>query len=329
MSEAASNFGVTLPVALTRPPDNMPVMQDPQPGDAPRRLVVAPRVAGDEPALEFGEYYYRNDCGTPYRRDADWLDMFDRLADRIVAELAPRTVLDAGCALGLLVEKLRDRGVEAWGIDVSEYAIGQVDDSVREFCFVGSLTEPLPSALPPKFDLVTCIEVLEHMRPSEGADAAGRLAAIAERILFSSSPADYGEATHVNVQPPEYWSAFFARHGQFRNADADVRFLTPWAVLYEQGSTDIAEVVRRDDRTVVRLVNELRDVRETALRLQNRVAALEAEGNGALVAEMEATIAHAAEIEGELAKARALLGSRAGRCLRAWYAAKSAFRRGA
>jgi SAM-dependent methyltransferase len=303
-------------------------MQEPQPQAPSRQLTVAPHPGTNEPApLEFGEYYYRNDCGSPYRRDVHWLWVFDQLADRIVAELAPRTVLDAGCALGLLVEKLRERGVEAWGIDVSEYAISQVDDSVREFCFVGSLTEPLPSQMPERFDLVTCIEVLEHMRPGESATAAGRLASVGDRILFSSSPFDYGEATHVNVQPPEYWSAQFARHGQFRNADADVRYLTPWAALYGRGSTDLSEVVRRYDRTVVRLVDELRDVRETAVRLQNRVATLESDGGATVMAELEAAVARADALEDELAEARTLLGSRSGRWLRAYHAARAALRR--
>ena len=38
-------------------------------------------------------------------------------------------------------------------------------------------------------------------------------------VLFSSTPFDYDEATHLNVQPPDYWAALFARHGFYRDVD--------------------------------------------------------------------------------------------------------------
>ena len=41
----------------------------------------------------------------------------------------PARLLDAGCAIGLLVETLRDRGVDARGVDISDYAIGRVPDA--------------------------------------------------------------------------------------------------------------------------------------------------------------------------------------------------------
>jgi hypothetical protein len=44
-----------------------------------------------------------------------------------------RTVFDLGCAKGFLVEALRTLGVEAYGIDVSDYAIELADPSVRPY----------------------------------------------------------------------------------------------------------------------------------------------------------------------------------------------------
>jgi SAM-dependent methyltransferase len=300
------------------------------------RAAARPRPAPDEGSEppeheaarpEFGRYYYEHDCGIPYERSPEWLAYFDQLADDVVSGLAPARVLDAGCALGLLVEKLRARGVEAWGVDISEYAIGEVDASVREHCAVGSLTDPLPVGFPDRYDLVTCIEVVEHMPPPEGEAAIARLAAVADRVLFSSSPADYAEATHVNVQPPEHWSALFARHGLFRNVDFNGGYPTRWSVLYERASADLGEVVRRYDRKTARLVDELHEVRETTLRLQERVAHLEAGVAGAAVLERDAAAARVQELERELAEARQLLSSRAGRLLRAYSAARRAMRR--
>src|SRR5215218_4972349 len=107
-----------------------------------------------DPSAEYGRYYYRHDCGIPYERNDHWLQFFGRVADAIVRDLRPTSVLDAGCAMGFLVEALRERGVEAWGIDVSEYAISQVHESVSEYCTVGSLAEPLPR----RYDLIVSIE---------------------------------------------------------------------------------------------------------------------------------------------------------------------------
>jgi len=276
-------------------------------------------------SIDFGQYYYEHDCGIPYERSPEWLAYFDRLADQIVAQLAPTRVLDAGCALGLLVEKLRARGVDAWGVDISEFAISQVDESVRAHCAVGSLTDPLPEGFPPRYDLVTCIEVVEHMRAADGEVAIGRLGSVGERILFSSSPSDYAEATHVNVQPPEHWSALFARAGHFRNVDYVGGYPTLWTVLYEQASTDLSEVVRRYDRRLIRLVDELRDLRETALRLQERLAHLAATDTAAVG--RDAALGRVKELEAQLADTRRLLGSRSGRLLRAYHSVRSTLRR--
>ena len=79
----------------------------------------------------FNAFYYREGCGRQYQRDNEWLNFFDGIAEKIVQEINPRTVLDAGCAMGFLVEGLRKRGVDAYGIDISEYAISQAHESIE------------------------------------------------------------------------------------------------------------------------------------------------------------------------------------------------------
>jgi SAM-dependent methyltransferase len=217
--------------------------------------------------LEFGEYYYAHDCGIPYERSEHWLAFFDNIAERIVSELGPTSVLDAGCALGMLVESLRKLGVEAYGMDVSEYAIDNADPSVREHVWVATLVEPLPR----RYDLITCIEVIEHLPAAEADQAIANLCAASDRVLLSSSPFDYGEPTHVNVRQPEDWAVSFAKHGFVRNLDVDLSFLTPWAMLFERRSMPLHEVVRDYDRTMWRLKQEVQQMRETILLQQSRL----------------------------------------------------------
>lgn len=48
-----------------------------------------------------------------------------------------KTVLIVGCALGLTVQALRASGVNAWGMDVSAYAVGQAPADVRPYLTIG------------------------------------------------------------------------------------------------------------------------------------------------------------------------------------------------
>src|SRR5580765_5608356 len=105
----------------------------------------------------FDACYYRFYCGKlPCGRNEEFLALFRRFAERIDTDIGPRKVLDAGCAMGLLVEALRNRGIEAYGVDLSSYAIGQVVEPIRPFCWQGSLTDPLTDS----YDLIVTIEVL-------------------------------------------------------------------------------------------------------------------------------------------------------------------------
>ena len=209
---------------------------------------------------DFGRYYYRHDCGVPYERNDHWLAFFGRIADEIVRDLRPASVLDAGCAMGFLVEALRQRGVDARGIDVSEFAISEVDESVRDHCSVASLTEPVGG----RYDLVICIEVLEHIAPAEAGQAIANLCAVTDRLLLSTTPDDYAEATHLNVQPPEAWAAALAGEGFVRDVERDVSYITPWAALYTRSAEPLPELVRRYDRSwnwMRREADQLRDSR--------------------------------------------------------------------
>jgi hypothetical protein len=231
---------------------------------------VAPQEdAGGQP--EYGAYYYRHDCGIPYERNDHWLGFFGEIADRIVRDLHPASFLDAGCAMGFLVETMHKRGVDAWGVDISEYAISQVDDSVADRCRVASLAEPLDR----RYDLVACIEVVEHIPPEEADKVIANLCASTDRLLLSTTPSDFGEATHLNVQPPEAWAAALAREGFIRDLERDFSYITPWAALYTRVEEPREETVRRYDRAWSRLRQEATEVRTALLESQHRIAELE------------------------------------------------------
>ena len=232
-----------------------------------------------DPRRLYGRWYYESSCGLPYHHDDHWKSFFGRVADNIVRQLNPTTVLDAGCAKGFLVAALRELGTEAEGFDVSEVAVAAAPEAALGHVRLGSLTEPIEG----RYDLVTCIEVIEHLDPSDAATAVANLCAAGDRVLLSSSPGDLHEATHVNVQPQERWSQLFAAHGFYRDFRHDAAYLTPWATLYRREERTIADVVVEYDRAWSHLRAET---------IEQRRALLEAEGRIAELADWEEAVNH-------------------------------------
>jgi len=230
----------------------------------------------------FDAWYYQHCCGRPYARDEQWLRFFAGIADRIAADIPTSAeatvgrglkVLDAGCAMGLLVEALRARGVDAEGLDISEYAIGKVEGPARGHCRVASLTDELPA----RYDLIVCIEVLEHMPAADAQTALTNMCRHTDDVLFSSSPFDLAEATHVNVLPPEGWAELFAREGFLRDLDYDASYITPWAVRYRRRREAVPRVVREYERAAARLAIERNELRQQVQAFDREVQADAAE----------------------------------------------------
>ncbi len=183
----------------------------------------------------YDEEYYKNygsNPGLPYDRKVEhWTRFFGNIADWIVKNISPKKVLDVGCAKGFLVEALRDRGVDCYGIDISSYAISQVRDDIKPYCRVGSVLDPFPES---HYDLITCIEVLEHLPEKDAEKAVENLCRHSDDIIFSSTPSDFKETTHVNVQPPEYWIKMFSKFGFYKDEFFDGSFVSPYCMRFRK-----------------------------------------------------------------------------------------------
>ena len=177
--------------------------------------------------LDFDAQYYSTGCGRPYGRDAVWLAFFDRIADGIVATVRPGRTLDAGCAWGLLVEALRARGVDAYGFDVSSFAISQVAEAVRAYCWRASATDEIEG----RYDLIVCQEIFPHLTEDAGRQAIANFCRHADRVLFSSGAYPPHER-HLNALGPADWEGVFASEGFRRDLSLDASFMTPWAAYY-------------------------------------------------------------------------------------------------
>lgn len=212
----------------------------------------------------YNESYYRNydiGIGSPvnYAENEQLNSFFKNLAKKIVEKFNPETVLDTGCALGLLVKELRALGVSAYGIDVSEYAVLNSVPEARPFCRVCSITEEFPNAFPRTFDLITNIEVMEHLSEDQCGAAIKNICAHTDTVLFSSTSMGFDEPTHINVQSVPYWAKRFAENGFYNVINNYPDYISSDAYCFER--CDVSNAVERYE---IALCNEKRE-KETAV----------------------------------------------------------------
>ena len=111
--------------------------------------------------------------------------------DSVTGGLAGKRVLDVGCGGGILAESMAVRGAKVTGIDLGEKALGvaklhRLESGVTvDYRLVAA--ETLAAESPRAFDVVTCLEMLEHV-PDPGAivAACATLVAPGGTVVFST-----------------------------------------------------------------------------------------------------------------------------------------------
>ena len=117
-------------------------------------------------------------------------------------------ILEIGCAKGYLVKNLRELGLDAYGCDISEYAVNE--SPIKEFLKVGSLIN-----LPYKgneFEWVYSFDTLEHLHEDEVEPAIKELLRVGEKHFHSITTPEYtvGEdKTHFCMKPISWWKEKF------------------------------------------------------------------------------------------------------------------------
>lgn len=212
--------------------------------------------------------YYKSGFGVDYSEKDFWIPFFDSIAKKIVEKYSPKTVLDIGCAFGYIVLALRNNGVQAYGIDISDYAVNQADESIKPYIKAMSVLDDLPDEFPKKYDLVISIEMIEHLYEDDGLRAIKKMTEYSDRILLSSTDNDFDEPTHVNVQPKEYWCEKFAAHNYFRDLDIDLKYISLNAYLFERNNNiSLKELVKKYESKIKIEPIKQSIIRKTARKL--------------------------------------------------------------
>lgn len=107
------------------------------------------------------------------------------------AGLAGKHVLDVGCGGGILSESMAARGAEVVGIDLSEKALKVAKlhllESGIKVDYRLIAVEQLSQVSPQHFDVITCMELLEHVpNPASTVKACAELVKPGGRVFFST-----------------------------------------------------------------------------------------------------------------------------------------------
>lgn len=151
-------------------------------------------------------------------------DIFERQAEMLttILKLTGKRVLDVGCALGNLIYYLRRKAVNAYGIDISEWAwehshspfyhhIGSVEDDVY-------VTE---------LEAVVSFHIFEHLENPEKALKLLHKNMKEGAIFFAVIPSEGHEhdPSGVNLRDRDWWHALLTSLGFIERKDLFDKFL--------------------------------------------------------------------------------------------------------
>ena len=128
-------------------------------------------------------------------------------------------ILDYGCAKGYLVKALRILHRQAWGVDISLYALSQVDKEVNGYCATLDKLYKL-STFPQKFTHCIAKDVFEHIPKEELSQIIRLLPADKMFVVVPLgkkgkyiAPSNDLDPTHVICEDQYWWKNLFESNG--------------------------------------------------------------------------------------------------------------------
>jgi len=151
----------------------------------------------------FGEEYFKGRMKVEPKHEIEvrcWINSFGLTKED--------TVLDFGCGAGARIHCFRKEGINAEGVETSEYArtheIGMAKDHILE----------KPSLK--KYELICCVDVLEHVDDKEAEEILKKISLIGNKavigITFVDNQNFEKDETHINGKKKEEWKNMLLKY---------------------------------------------------------------------------------------------------------------------
>ena len=192
---------------------------------------------GSFPSSFYDEEYYEKGTKSNYGRldplrdkyyyphqEEYYLPERIRKARELIQRFHLRSVLCLGCGKGFLVKAFRKYGIDAYGVDISEYAIRNSPVDVREYLFQGDICD-LSYFKTGHFEMVIAINVLEHIAVPDLYTAMDEAVRVSRHYVLicvktgkdpaldESATMLSGDQSHVSLYPSLWWRHEFERRG--------------------------------------------------------------------------------------------------------------------
>lgn len=133
-------------------------------------------------------------------------------------------ILDFGCAKGYLVRAFRFLNFEAYGVDISDYAISKAEKDAIKYCKLIKDNKDIRKIFDFKFDWVIAKDVFEHIPEQKVPEVLKELSLIAKKVFIAVPLAkddvsgkfvcpDYDkEQTHFTAKTDKWWKKLFQKN---------------------------------------------------------------------------------------------------------------------
>ena len=170
--------------------------------------------------------------GVPNEEWMRGLDSMDRWNIKHILALfarmdIPPVYLDVGCGNGRMVKTARMLGSEAYGVDQL------VEPSWEPYFFHKNLVDYFELPDGKKANIVTCIEVAEHIHESAHATLCDTLCnnlaqGTENYLVFSAARPGQDGTGHIACRPAHYWAQEFIMRGLTANDGMTMNIALLW-----------------------------------------------------------------------------------------------------
>lgn len=179
----------------------------------------------------YDEKYYARFTEQGYEHPVLQSTLFT-LAENLISICRPDAILDVGCAYNYIVHyAIREHELtDSLGLDISHHAYEHSYQQDRH----KRMDVSVPIDLKTRYDLVTCVEIAEHLEESAALVLLDNLVKHAKKYIYFSSTDDplIPEPTHINVHPREYWMQEFEKRGYVYYPYFQTLNIISWGMLF-------------------------------------------------------------------------------------------------